>query len=250
MDMAVLKVLGFAVILTRVSVFLTVVPIFNGDAISPRIRFSMIFLISFFLSLSMPTVVALEELSVLETVLLVINEAIYGYGLGLMVTLLFSAIKVGGRIIEREMGYAMADTLDPFSGEAVEPLSILIEMVFILLFLAANGHHLLLGVIAKSYETFPAGQIPELPYIVEGIVKTGSTMLIMGLRLAAPMLAAFMLLLMVLAVFARIIPEMDILFISMPLRIGLGLLMMGMFFPFINGYLGEFSEWMGKLLPL
>jgi flagellar biosynthetic protein FliR len=250
MDFAVLKLLGFAVVLTRVSVFLTVVPIFNGNAIPARIRFSVILLISFFLSLSMPTVVNLNKLSVVETVLLIINEVLYGFCLGLIVMLLFSAVKVGGQIIEREMGFAMADTLDPFSGETADALSILVEMIFTLLFLAANGHHMLLLVISKSYEAFPAGQTPELPQMVEGIVKTGSTMLVVGLRLAAPMLAAFLLLLMVLAVFSRIIPEMDILFISMPLRIGLGLLMAGMFFPFINEYIGEFSDWMGKLLPL
>ena len=57
-------------------------------------------------------------------------------------------------------------------------------------------------------------------------------------------------LLVVLGVFARILPEMDILFISMPLRVGLGLLMAGMFLPFINQFVGEFADWMGKLLPI
>ena len=250
MDMSALKLLGFAIVLTRVSVFLTVAPVFNGKAIPARIRFSIILLVSFFLSLSMPTVVNLNELSVLKTVLLITNEVIYGFGLGLIVMLLFSAVKVGGRIIERQMGFAMADTLDPLSGETAEALSILIEMIFILMFLAANGHHLLLLVISKSYESFPAGQVPELAQLLEGIVTTGTTMLVAGLRLAGPMLAAFLLLLAVLAVFARIMPDMNILFISMPLRVGLGLLMAGMFFPFINEYIGEFSVWMGKLLPL
>lgn len=250
MDFAVLKLMGFAVVLTRISVFLMVIPIFNGKAVPARIRFSIILLISLFLSSAMPTVVNLNELSALETVLLIINEVIYGFALGLIVILIFSAVKVGGRIIERQMGLAMAGTLDPLSGETAEPFSILIEMIFILLFLAANGHHLLLLIISKSYETFPAGRIPELPQLVEGTVKAGSMMLVAGLRLAGPMLAAFLLLLVVLGVFARIIPEMDILFISMPLRVGLGLMMAGMFFPFINQFVGEFSDWMGKLLPL
>ncbi len=39
-------------------------------------------------------------------------------------------------------------------------------------------------------------------------------------------------------------------FISMPLRVGLGLLMAGMFLPFINEFVAEFADWMGKLLPL
>ncbi len=74
-------------------------------------------------------------------------------------------------------------------------------------------------------------------------------MLIAGLKLAAPILAAFLLLMVVLAVLARIVPEMNILFISLPLRVGLGLLMVTIFLPFINAFVAEFADWMGKLLP-
>jgi flagellar biosynthesis protein FliR len=45
-------------------------------------------------------------------------------------------------------------------------------------------------------------------------------------------------------------PDMNILFISMPLRVGLGLLMAGIFLPFINEFVAEFADWMGKLVPL
>jgi flagellar biosynthetic protein FliR len=250
MDPAVLKVLGFAVVLTRVSVFLMVIPIFNGNAVPVRLRVSIALLLSFFLSLSMPTVVSAGQLTGLKAILLIVNEAVYGVALGLIVVLIFSVVKIGGRIIERQMGLALAGTLDPLSGETAEPFSILLEMIFILLFLAANGHHLFLLVISRSYEAFPAGRIPELGLLTEGVVKAGSTMLIAALRLAGPMLAAFLLLLVVLGIFARIMPEMNILFISMPLRVGLGLLMAVMFLPFINQFVGEFADWMGKLLPL
>jgi flagellar biosynthetic protein FliR len=75
-------------------------------------------------------------------------------------------------------------------------------------------------------------------------------MFVAALRMAAPMLAIFLLLKVVLAVLARIVPEMDVLFMSFPLTVGLGLLMAGIFLPLVNGFLPEFSEWMGKLLPL
>jgi flagellar biosynthetic protein FliR len=123
-------------------------------------------------------------------------------------------------------------------------------MIFILLFLSANGHHLLMIIISRSYESFPPGTIPSIPILLEGVVQAGTTMLIVSLRLAAPMLAAFLLLLSVLGVFARIMPDMNILFLSMPLRVGMGLLMMGIFLPFINQFVGEFAKLMGKLLPL
>jgi len=144
----------------------------------------------------------------------------------------------------------MANILDPMTGESARPLGSLLEMLFILLFLGANGHHLFLLVIAKSYVAFPAGTIPTVGVLATGVVTASSAMLIAGLRLAAPMLAAFLVLMVALALLARLVPEMNILFISMPVRIGLGLLMAGMFLPFVNGYVTELANWMAKLLPL
>lgn len=250
MDVPMAKILAFAVVLTRVSFFLSIVPVFGWKTISNRIKFSVVLLVSFFFALFMPTVVNLGSLSFLEAGLMIGQEAIYGIALGLVVVMIFSAVKLSGKIIERQMGFAMGATYDPLTGESAEALSVLLEMIFILLFLSANGHHLLLLILSKSYETFPAGSTPELVPLVEGIAVTGSTMLVAALRLAGPMLAAFLLLLAVLAVFARIMPDMNILFISMPLRVGLGLLLAGVFLPFINQFVGEFAGWMEKLLPL
>jgi len=250
MELMITKLLGFVLVLTRLSAFFLVAPVFSWRTIPVRIKVAIVLLISVFFSTIVPSAVNTGQISSLEAVLLISNEAIYGFALGLIVVFIFSAVKLSGRIIERQMGLAMAQTLDPLTGERSQPLGVLIEMIFILLFLSANGHHLLLLIISRSYHAFPAGSIPTIPLLAGGVVEAGSTMLIACLRLAAPMLAAFLILLVVLAVFARIMPDMNILFISMPLRVGLGLLMAGIFLPFINEFVGEFADWMGKLLPL
>ncbi len=250
MELMITKLLGFVLVLTRMSTFFLVVPVFSWKTIPVRIRVAIVLLLSVFFSVVVPSAVNSEQTSSLEAILLISSEAIYGFALGLVVVLIFSAVKLSGRIIERQMGLAMAQTLDPLTGERVQPLGVLIEMIFILLFLSANGHHLFLLIMSRSYEAFPAGSIPTIPLLVSGTVEAGSAMFVACLRLAAPILAAFLLLLVVLAVFARIMPDMNILFISMPLRVGLGLLMVGIFLPFIQQFVGEFSDLIGKLLPL
>ena len=105
-------------------------------------------------------------------------------------------------------------------------------------------------IISRSYEAFPAGSVPTIPVLAEGIVSAGSTMLMAGLKLAAPILAAFLVLMVILAVLARMVPEMNILFISLPMRVGLGLLMVVVFLPFISTFVTEFADWMGKLVPV
>ncbi|TSA55339.1 MAG: flagellar biosynthetic protein FliR [Planctomycetaceae bacterium] len=244
------KLLGFVMVLTRISAFFMVLPVFGWQSIPARIKVAMTVLLAIFFSTIIPVPVLAGRVSTAEAVLLIANEATYGLALGLIATFVFTAVKLSGRIIEREMGLAMAEILDPLTGERSQPLGSLLEMIFIMLILSANGHHLFLLIISRSYESFPAGSIPTIPVLTEGIIQASSTMLLHGLKLAAPILAAFLLLMVILAVFARMVPEMDVLFISFPLRIGLGLLMVALFMPFISSFVGEFAKLMEKLLPL
>ena len=244
------KLFGFVMVLTRISAFFLVLPVFGWKSIPARIKVAMTVLLAIFFSMITPISVNAGQISSTEAVLLIANEATYGLALGLVATFVFAAVKLSGRIIERQMGMAMAQILDPLTGERVQPLGSLLEMIFIMLFLSANGHHLFLLIISRSYESFPAGSMPTIPVMTEGIINAGSTMLLHGLKLAAPTLAAFLLFMVVLAVLARMVPEMNILFISLPLRVGLGLLMVAIFLPFISSFVGEFAKIMGKMLPL
>ena len=251
MEFIIGKLLGFMMVLTRISAFFLVAPIFSWKSIPRRIKSAIAVFMALFFTVTAPSVVPQGQVRPIKAVLLLCNEALYGLALGLVVALVFSAVRFGGRIIERQMGLNMAEILDPLTGNRSQPLGMFMEMMFILLLLSANGHHLLLLVISRSYEAFPAGSIPTVPVLADGVVHAGSTLMIAGLRLAAPILAAFLLLMVTLAVLARVAQEMNIIFISLPLRVGLGLLMAGLLFlPFLKGFVGEFADWMGKLLPL
>lgn len=250
MEILISKLLAFFLVLARVSGFFLATPFFSWGMLPARVRIGIAVLLSFFFAMINQPGIDPENVEMLEAGLLLINETIYGAGLGLIFVLVFSAVRVSGRIIERQMGLALARTFDPLSGERGRPIGLLLQMILILLFFAADGHHLLLMIISRSYENFPAGTIPEIGELAEGVTRAGATMLSAALRLCAPILAAFLLLLMVLAVLARIMPDMNILFISMPLRVGMGLLMLSVFLPFIKGFVSEFAGWMGKLLPL
>ncbi len=250
MEFIIDRLLCFGLVLTRLSAFFLILPVFGWNAIPVQIKVATTVLMAFFFAMIAPFGLDASRITGLEAGLLVASEAIYGLALGLVISLVFSAVKVSGNIIEQQMGMSMAQVIDPLTGEESEPMGSMIEMIFILLFLAANGHHLFLLIVGRSYETFAVGTIPTISVLAKGILEAGSTMLAAGLRLAGPVLAAFLVLLVVLAVLARIVPEMDILFISFPMRVGLGLLMVGIFIPFFNSFINEFADWMGKLLPL
>lgn len=244
------RLFGFFLVLTRVGAFFGAAPVFSWVAIPNKVKVTIAIFVSIFFASIYSCPYNIDNTAHLEMGIMMGSEAMYGLAMGYIVMFLFSAAKLGARIIERQMGLAMASVLDPLSGESSQPLGMLIEMIFILLFLQSNGHHMLLVVISKSYESFPMGSVPQIGVLLEGIITTGSTMLLLGLKLSAPILAAFLLMMVVLAILARISPEANILFLSLPLRVGLGMLMVGMFLPFLIGFIKDFAGWVDKLLPI
>jgi len=242
--------LGFALVLTRISSFLLVLPVFGSKAIPVQIRAAVAVFLSLFFCTTTPLGVDPAEISTMKAIVLLAGEAVYGLALGLIVVLLFSVVQLSGHIIEQQMGLTMAEIINPLSDEVVGPLASLLEMIFLLLFLSANGHHLFLLILSKSYSSFPAGTVPTLGLLVGGVIETGSAMFVACLRLAAPMLAAFLILMVALALLARLIPEMDVFFIGMPVQAALGLFLAAAFLPFVGGFVTEMADWMAKLLPL
>ena len=250
MDFLTGSILGFILVLTRIGAFLALAPVFSWGTIPRRIKVCIMIILSLFFVGAAGPMAFSGTLRGVQAALLIAQELLYGASLGLICWMLFSTVRIAARIAGRQMGMAMANVLDPVTGQNAQPMSVLLEIIFILLFLAANGHHMLLMVIARSYESFPTGTIPNLEDLLKGVILGGSTMLKMALKMAAPILGAFLLMMVVLAVMARIAPESNILFLSLPLRVGLGLLMVTVFLPFIGGIVKQMAQFMDRLLPL
>jgi flagellar biosynthesis protein FliR len=244
------KLLGFFMVLTRISAFFMVAPIFGTPSIPVTVKTAVTVFLSIFFSLITPPVAAAHQASTTQAMLLLGGEATYGIALGIIASIIFTTVKLAGRIIEDQMGLTMAEIIDPLSDEQGLPVATLLELVFSIVFLSANGHHLLLRVINKSFELFPPGRMPSIATLTGNIYEASAMMLAAGLQLAAPIMTALLLLMVILAILSRIVPDMDIFFISFPLRIGLGLIMLMAFVPFINDFVSEAAKMMAKLLPL
>jgi flagellar biosynthetic protein FliR len=242
--------LGFALVLTRISAFFVVAPVFGWRTIPAQTKVAAAVLLSLFFYCVTPLPKGLGQTTGLTAFLLLSGEALYGTALGLIIALLFSAVRLSGLIMEQQMGLTMSEILDPLTESESSPFGSLVEMIFVLLFLSANGHHLLLLVLSRSYDAFPSGTMPTVALLTSSVVDTSTAMFTAGLRLAAPMLAAFLILMVALALLARLVPEMNILFESLPMRVALGLFLTAAFMPLISSFVTEMADWMVKLLPL
>ena len=240
--------LPMALLLMRVAGFFLVLPIFGSPAISVRVRVGAALSVTVFFGLILPAPANLGHVRSGSAILLMTRELLCGLGLGLAASLVFRSVQVGARFAERQMGFAIASVLDPSTGEQAAAISMLFERAFLMLFLVAGGHHLLLLAIGRSFEAFPIGAAPDASLLVRGLILSGTAMLNFAMRLAAPVIAAFVVLSVILGVLARVLPEMNVLLVSFPLRVGLGLFMAAALMPVMNDLTIELADWLSRFM--
>ena len=240
--------LPFSLLLGRISGFFAVAPIFSWSPIPVRVRASLTLMVTIFFALITPETIPPGGTDVVRVVILISQEIICGLAIGMAARLAYSGVQQGGRIAGRQMGMMLAKVMDPTTGERSQPLGVLFDISFMVLFLAAGGHHMLILLLARSYDVFPIGQTPDIAALTDGIVTAGTIMFLFALKLSAPVLAAFLVLGVALAVMARVLPEMNILVASLPLRVALGLFMAAAILPTLDTFTIELAQWMRQLL--
>lgn len=158
--------------------------------------------------------------------LLVIKEILVGLSVGLIAMILLYAVQVAGGFIDFNMGFMIANVVDPQTG-AQSPLIGGYLYTFALLFLlAVNGHHLLLDGIFYSYQFVPMDQV-FLPFgqenIVHYIATTFNAMFIIAFQMAFPIVGSLFLVDVALGMVSRAVPQMNVFVVGMPLKILVGL---------------------------
>ncbi len=242
--------LPFVLVLTRLSAFMVILPIFGWPSLPVRIKVSVIFITSLFICGFAPIDSLPAEIQDIQALMMLINEAVFGAALGITISILFQAVKVGAGIIEQQMGLTSSQIFDPFTGDSGQPLGSLLEIIFLLMFLAVNGHHAFLRIIHRSYKILPAGTPMDITSMTEAIIRSGTEMFTAALQISGPILACFLVVLCLFAIFARIVPEMNILFISMPVRVAIGMVLVTLFLPFLESFVSKFAELLIVLLPI
>jgi flagellar biosynthetic protein FliR len=242
------RILGTVLILTRLGAFWAVCPVFSWTAIPDYIKVAAVVILSIFLSGIIPFPAMAQSPDIVQILIWTGMEVVYGLALGLITYALFVVIRCTAGIAEQELGLTMASVLDPTTEEQEGVLTVMMEVFLILLLFATDSHHILLKILNRSYGHFSIGQIPSIAELTKNVILSGSAMLMLSLQMAAPILAAFLLLKIVMAILARIAPESNILFLSLPIQIGLGITALGILMPFLGEYLKHFVEWVDKLI--
>ncbi|AYC29255.1 flagellar biosynthetic protein FliR [Paenisporosarcina cavernae] len=226
MDIVMPNVSVLLLVIARVSSFFVTLPLFSHRTIPAMHRIGFAVLIAWMMYFTMD-VEAFEING--QYLLLVIKEVIVGLFIGLLAYIIMSAIQVAGSFIDFQMGFAIANIIDPQTGAQSPLLGQFFNTLALLLLLALDGHHLLLDGIFYSYQFIPMDSVwPafDSSNFVEFIMKTFTAVFAIAFQMSVPIVATLFLVDVALGITARTVPQLNIFVIGFPIKIGVSFIVL------------------------
>lgn len=184
-------------------------------------------------------------------IVLVGVEAVVGLFLGTVARILVNALEVGGQIVAQQIGLASAALFNPQMATQASLPGNLLSMAAVLLIFITDLDHMLLRALIASYDAFPVG--PSLPAgdMSNVIARAVAESFLIGAQIAAPFLVVGLLLFSGLGLLARLMPQVQIFFVAMPLQVAVGLSVFGAIVPLaLLFWLERFQSGMTGLLTV
>lgn len=154
--------------------------------------------------------------------LLALSEAGLGALLGLALHAAFAAFNLAGRLLDLQMGFGMGAVLDPVTRANAPVMGVALSLLGVSVFFGSEGHQALLRGIAHSAQAVPPGALWQLPDAAT-LVRPVGAMFSLAVVVMAPALFLLLLVELVLGVASRVLPQMNVLFVGMPVKIMVGL---------------------------
>lgn len=205
----------------RIGSMFMVAPITGGQYVPVRARLMLSVAVTFVVMPLLPAPIAADPFS-LTVITLILQQILIGVAMGFVLMLVFSAIVTGGQLIAMQMGLGFAAMVDPANGQQVPVLSQLYLMMTTLLFLAIDGHLILIALLVESFQTLPIGPEGLDRDGFWAIASWGSKMFAGAVWMALPALASLLLVNIAFGVMARAAPQLNIFSIGFPVTMMMG----------------------------
>jgi flagellar biosynthetic protein FliR len=233
----------------RITAMLMVIPVFGYTTVSRRVRLALALALSLIVFMNI-SLTAISIRSLTELFFHIARELFIGLIIGFGARLIFEALNMAGGFVGRQMGLAMANVLDPSSLENVPIVGQFWFLLAMIYFMTVNGHHYFIEIIANQFSIIPVLSGSVNGQLGRHLIDGGVHMFVIAVKIAAPVLILLLTVDTALALVARVMPQMNIFIVSLPLKLGVGLfavlsslnifqLMFGVFYAsltdFVNG---------------
>jgi flagellar biosynthetic protein FliR len=234
--------------LARILAVFSVAPVLGNSAVPARVRIGLGVLITLAVAPALAPLPAINPGSGVGLVIFA-EQIIIGLAIGFVVRLVFASIDLAGDLVDLQMGLGFANYYDPQMPSSSTLTSQLFGIMATLIFLALNGHLLLLTALTESFRWLPIGGTGPSTGVLQSLVAQGSRMFAIGLLFSLPMVAAMLITNLTFGVLTRAAPQLNIISIGFPLTVSVGLVVLTVALPTIGALMARLlMEWV-ELMP-
>lgn len=236
------QLLGFVLVLVRVASVMAFLPIIREGAVPRTVKalLALVVALALYPVASVPPDVAAWQ--PVQLGLYAAAEVLFGALMGMSALMVFRAIRAAGEMVGQQMGMALAFVADPTSGIRSSVPGQFCEMVGLLVFFAVGAHLWMFRALHESFAGWPVGAFLSADFLRRVSVDAALCNMVTAFQLAAPLLLLTFLVSLVMAVMARLVPEVNVLILGFPLRVGVGLVGLALFVPVLARCCAEVSR--------
>lgn len=225
------KLQMFILLMVRASGLFLAAPILGHRSIPVQAKVGLVILLAI---VSMPTLQHLampQASSLIELVGMVLLELMVGFLIGFFFALLLKGAEMAGALVGFQIGLIIAQAFDPNAGGQVPIIGRFWLLMASLIFLAINGHHLVIQAFNDSYRVIQPGRMLVDGSTAEMMMRFSAYVFVLAIKIAAPVMVTLVLTDVALGTVAKLMPMMNIFVVGFPLKIGMGLLVVAMSLP-------------------
>lgn len=243
------EIFGFLLVFVRLGSMIMVLPVLGESSIPPRIRLLLALSISLLIyGIVRDKLPAMPgQVFVLGT--LIVFEAVLGVMIGTLIRLLVSALHTAGMIVAMQTGLATAQAFDPSQGSQSALMGSFLTLLGITLLFVTDIHHMMIAAMHDSYVLFPVGAEMHWGDFANMVTATVAASFKLGVQIATPFIVYGLIFNIGLGVLARLMPQLQVFFIAMPLNITMGFLILGIVMTAaMSWFVNHFEMSLGRLL--
>ena len=225
---------SFLFVFSRVGAILLFAPILGSAQVPSRFKVGLALVFSILIYPMVKTEILPEPRGLFDLAVHISTDAAIGLAIAFAVRMIFTAVQVAGTVVDFQMGFGVVNVIDPQTQAQVSVTAQFQNILAVLIFLAADAHHFIIGAVVESFTLINPSQV-DFSNVTPGyILQIFSSMFLTAVKIAAPIMAILFFLSVGLGLVARAVPQMNVFIVGFPLQIGVGLVMVALAMPFFS----------------
>lgn len=242
---------AFMLVFARIGAMVMLLPGFGEANIPARTKLSIALALTLIILPLHRNAYNVDMGSIVPLVVLMMHEIVIGIVLGATARVTLSALQVAGAVIAQQLGLGFVTSVDPTRGEQGVLIGNFLNLLGITLLFATDTHHLVIAALNESYKIFSPGEIMPTGDVAQLATNAFTEAFKIGAQLSAPFLVFGMVFNIGLGVLARLMPQMQVYFVGVPLSIMVGFLIFAVVLTTMMGtYLQYFIGVMHQMMPV